>query len=246
MKSGTSFFNGPLFHRTVLRFWPIWFVYAFALALALPVRLSGALSDLGRASQVTEALRMSQYVPISAVCNFGLAAAPLVSCAAAMAVYSHLYFQRSAAAYGALPIKREGIFCSVTAAGLLPILALNLAAALACLLVGAGHFRAVLPAAASFFAAVSLMTIAYFGIAALCAQLTGSIIALPLNFAAVNVAASLLADVVLNVLGRFIYGFVSRGSGIDILSPFVGMTHGVFYDPVFSEASGGYEAVTGY
>ena len=56
MKSGTSFFNGPLFHRTVLRFWPIWFVYAFALALALPVRLSGALSDLGRASQVTEAL----------------------------------------------------------------------------------------------------------------------------------------------------------------------------------------------
>ena len=246
MKSGTSFFNGPLFHRTVLRFWPIWFVYAFALALALPVRLSGALSDLGRASQVTEALRMSQYVPISAVCNFGLAAAPLVSCAAAMAVYSHLYFQRSAAAYGALPIKREGIFCSVTAAGLLPILALNLAAALACLLVGAGHFRAVLPAAASFFAAVSLMTIAYFGIAALCAQLTGSIIALPLIFAAVNVAASLLADVVLNVLGRFIYGFVSRGSGIDILSPFVGMTHGVFYDPVFSEASGGYEAVTGY
>ena len=125
MKSGTSFFNGPLFHRTVLRFWPIWFVYAFALALALPVRLSGALADLGRASQVAEALRMSQYVPISAVCDFGLAAAPLVSCAAAMAVYSHLYFQRSAAAYGALPIKREGIFCSVTAAGLLPILALK-------------------------------------------------------------------------------------------------------------------------
>lgn len=246
MKSGTSFFNGPLFRRTVLRFWPIWFVYAFALVLALPVRLSGALADLGRASQVTEALRMSQYVPISTACNFGLAAAPLVSCAAAMAVYSHLYFQRSAAAYGALPIKREGIFCSVTAAGLLPILVLNLAAALACLLVGAGHFRAVLPAAASFFAAMSLMTIAYFGIAALCAQLTGSIIALPLIFAAVNVAASVFADVVLNVLGRFIYGFVSRGSGIDILSPFVGMTHGVFYNTVLSDQSGGYQTVTGY
>lgn len=246
MKSGTSFFNGPLFRRTVLRFWPIWFVYAFALALALPVRLSGALSVLSRASQVVDAARTAQYVPISAVCDFGLAAAPIVSCAAAMAVYSHLYFQRSSAAYGALPIKREGIFCSVSAAGLLPILALNLAAALSCLLVGAGHFRAALPAAASFFAAMSLMTIAYFGIAALCAQLTGNIIALPVIFIAVNVAASVFADVVLNVLGRFIYGFVSRGSGIDVLSPFIGISRGVLYDTVSSTQANGYEAVTGY
>lgn len=246
MRSGTSFFNGPLFRKTVVRFWPIWFVYAFALVLALPVRLSGALSGLSRASQVAEAMRMAQYVPLNAVCNFGMAAAPIVSCAAAMAVYSHLYFPRSAAAYGALPIKREGIFGSVTAAGLLPILALNLAAALACLLVGAGHFQAVLPAAASFFGAMSLMAVAYFGIAALCAQLTGSIIALPIIFVAVNVAASVFADVVLNVLGRFIYGFVSRGSGIDVFSPFVGITHGVFYNTVISSQTNGYEAVTGY
>lgn len=125
MKSGTSYFNGPLFRRTVIRFWPIWFVYAFALALAVPVNLSGSLSGLERASQAIDAVRMAQYVPISAVCDFGMAATPIVSCAAAMAVYSHLYFPRSAAAYGALPIRREGIFCSVTAAGLLPILALN-------------------------------------------------------------------------------------------------------------------------
>ena len=41
MRSGTSFFNGPLFRKTVLRFWPLWFSYAFVLALALPVRLAG-------------------------------------------------------------------------------------------------------------------------------------------------------------------------------------------------------------
>ena len=35
MRSGTSFFNGPLFRKTVLRFWPLWFSYAFVLALAL-------------------------------------------------------------------------------------------------------------------------------------------------------------------------------------------------------------------
>lgn len=246
MKSGTSFFNWPLFRKTVLRFWPIWFVYAFALVVELPVRLSGSLSGLSRASQLVDAMRTVQHVPISAVCNFGIVAAPIVSCAAAMAVYSHLYFPRSAAAYGALPIKREGIFCSVSAAGLLPILALNLAAALSCLLIGAGYFKTVLPAAASFFAAMSLMSVAYFGIAALCAQLTGNIIALPVIFIAVNVAASVFADVVLNVLGRFIYGFVSRGSGINVLSPFIGISHGVFYNTVSSTQSNGYEAVTGY
>ena len=41
MRSGTSFFNGPLFRKTVLRFWPLWFSYAFVLALALPVLCYG-------------------------------------------------------------------------------------------------------------------------------------------------------------------------------------------------------------
>lgn len=246
MKSGTSYFNGPLFRRTVIRFWPIWFVYAFALALAVPVNLSGSLSGLERASQAIDAVRMAQYVPISAVCDFGMAATPIVSCAAAMAVYSHLYFPRSAAAYGALPIRREGIFCSVTAAGLLPILALNLIAALACLAVGAAYFDAVLPAAATFFAAMSLMTLAYFGIAALCAQLTGSIIALPIIFIVVNIAASVLADVVLNVLGRFIYGFVSRSSGMDIFSPFIGISRGVTYKSVMETQANGHSYVIGH
>ena len=90
-----------------------------------------------------------------------------------MAVYSHLYFARSAAAYGALPIKRGAIFNSVTLAGLLPILALNILAGLACLLAGAGQFRAVLPAAAGMAASLCLVSLCYFGIAALCAQLTG-------------------------------------------------------------------------
>ena len=44
---------------------------------------------------------------------------------------------------------------------------------LACLLAGAGQFRAVLPAAAGMAASLCLVSLCYFGIAALCAQLTG-------------------------------------------------------------------------
>ena len=43
MKSGTSFFNRGVLVKSVLRFWPIWAVYAFVQLLALPMNLVSAL-----------------------------------------------------------------------------------------------------------------------------------------------------------------------------------------------------------
>ena len=83
MRSGTSFFNGPLFRKTVLRFWPLWFSYAFVLALALPVRLAGRL---GRAATAVDAARTAQFVPVEFLGSLGLVAAPIIGCAAAMAL----------------------------------------------------------------------------------------------------------------------------------------------------------------
>ena len=75
MRSGTSFFNGPLFRKTVLRFWPLWFSYAFVLALALPVRLAGRL---GRAATAVDAARTAQFVPVEFLGSLGLVAAPII------------------------------------------------------------------------------------------------------------------------------------------------------------------------
>lgn len=243
MRSGTSFFNGPLFRKTVLRFWPLWFSYAFVLALALPVRLAGRL---GRAATAVDAARTAQFVPVEFLGSLGLVAAPIIGCAAAMAVYSHLYFQRSAAAYGALPIRRGSIFCSVTLAGLVPILAVNLLAALSCLAVGASQFKAVLPAALSMFGGMSLMVTAFFGIAAFCAQLTGSIIILPILFIAVNIAAFVFESVVLSVLGEFVYGFVPRDYSLDLFSPLIGMFARSQYQSVYEHLADGSFRTVGY
>ncbi len=241
MKSGTSFFNGPLFRKTVMRFWPLWFSYAFVLMLALPVKLAGRL---GRAADAADAARLAQYVPVEFLSGIGLLAAPVIGCAAAMAVYSHIYSQKSAAAYGMLPVRREGIFTSVTLAGLLPPLAVNLLAALACLAVGASQFAAVLPSAISMFGGMSLMVTAYFGIAAFCAQLTGSMIVLPVLFVAVNIAAAVFEGVVCSVVGEFVYGFTAKDLGMDLLSPFVGMRSRSQYRVLFEQLENGtYEAV---
>lgn len=243
MKSGTSFFNGPLFRKTVLRFWPLWASYAFVLFLALPANLAGRL---GQAESAADAARLAQYVPIAFIGNVGLVVAPIIGCAAAMAVYSHLYFQRSAAAYGMLPVRREGIFISVTLAGSVPVLLVNLLIAVSCVLAGYSQFDSVLPAAASMFGAMSLIFIAYFGIAAFCAQLTGSMIILPLLFVAVNIAAAVFEEVVFSAMGKFVYGFAVRSYSLDLLSPIVSMAARSQYKTIFEYMSDGTMQAVGY
>ena len=244
MKSGTSFFNWPLFRKTVLRFWPIWAIYAVVLLAQGPFRLAGWLRG---AQDAVEAARFAQQVPALAATELAVFFVPASCVAAGMAVYSHLYFARSAAAYGALPIKRGAIFNSVTLAGLLPILALNILAGLACLLAGAGQFRAVLPAAAGMAASLCLVSLCYFGIAALCAQLTGSIIALPILFFSVCVASALLDELIIAALSDFAYGYAGNTGGVLCLfSPIMGISRYLRTEGVGSVLQDGVYRVAGY
>lgn len=244
MKSGTSYFNWPLFRKTVLRFWPIWAIYAVALLAQGPFRLAGWLRG---AQDAVEAARFAQQVPALAATELAGFFVPVSCAAAGMAVYSHLYFARSAAAYGALPIKRGAIFNSVTLAGLLPILALNILAGLACLLAGAGQFRAVLPAAAGMAASLCLVSLCYFGIAALCAQLTGSIIALPILFFSVCVASALLDELIIAALSDFAYGYAGNTGGVLCLfSPIMGISRYLRTEGVGSVLQDGVYRVAGY
>ena len=244
MKSGTSFFNWPLFRKTVLRFWPIWAIYAVVLLAQGPFRLAGWLRG---AQDAVEAARYAQQVPARAATELAVFFVPACCVAAAMAVYSHLYFSRSAAAYGALPIKRGAAFGSVTMAGLLPILALNLIAGLACLIAGAGQFQAVLPAAAGMSASLCLVSLCYFGIAALCAQLTGSIIALPILFFSVCVASALLDELIIAALSDFAYGYAGNTGGVLCLfSPIMGISRYLRTEGVGSVLQDGVYRVAGY
>ena len=43
MRSRTSLFNATLFKKTIVRFWPVWFLYAFVWLLAFPAGIGGAL-----------------------------------------------------------------------------------------------------------------------------------------------------------------------------------------------------------
>ena len=79
MKSGTSYFNWPLFRKTVLRFWPIWAIYAVALLAQGPFRLAGWLRG---AQGAVEAARFAQQVPALAATELAVFFVP-ASCVAA-------------------------------------------------------------------------------------------------------------------------------------------------------------------
>ena len=79
MKSGTSYFNWPLFRKTVLRFWPIWAIYAVALLAQGPFRLAGWLRG---AQDAAEAARFAQQVPALAATELAVFFVP-ASCVAA-------------------------------------------------------------------------------------------------------------------------------------------------------------------
>ena len=79
--------------------------------------------------------------------------------------------------------------------------------------------------AAGMAASLCLVSLCYFGIAALCAQLTGSIIALPILFFSVCVASALLDELIIAALSDFAYGYAGNTGGVLCLfSPIMGIS----------------------
>ena len=221
MKSATLHFERGIFAKSVLRFWPIWAVYAFIWMLVLPVSIIDTLTRW----TATDA----NSLVLNSIPNTAVMLCPAAACAAAMAVFSHLYSERSAGFFAALPVDRGSMFLSLAAAGLLPLMAANLLVFLVSLAVEALFGASGLGALAQWLGAVSLLTLCYFGLAALCAQLTGHMVIMPLLFIAVNVVASALGDMGLIVPSMFCYGYVNPGSNwANVLSPLVNLISNVY------------------
>ena len=225
MRSGKSCFDSGVFRKSVKRFWPVWALYAFVWFIALP------LGILNNSHQLPEPGSVSYYA-VDAVNTTGIWLCPLAACAAAMAVFSHLYNERSANFYAALPVRRGAMFASCAAAGLLPLLAVNVIIFLLSLLLASVGGFADPPALWQYLAGSTLLVTAFFGIAAFCALLTGNAVMMPLLFAAVNVAAWALGEIAVMVPMNFSLGFRygSVGHWADIFSPLVSLLGRLHYD----------------
>ena len=210
MRSGTSFFDGTVFKKTVFRFWPLWGVYLTGWLLALP--LSGltmlrmdaqAMPGIDRGYMENFAfyqmpnLTRAMVLPVAVV--FGVLTA--------MAVFSHLFSARSANLFGSLPIRREGLFLTHYLAGLSFLIVPNVVIFLLTLAVEAAG-GAVAWMGLLFWLAVSCGEgFFFYTLAVFCAMFTGHILALPAFYAIVNGFVMGIFGLLLVVLQSFYYGF---------------------------------------
>ena len=228
MRSGTSFFDWTVFKKTVLRFWPLWGAYLVIWLIALP--LNGVML-----------LRMDAYdlngygggyvrdfaynrVPQTAE-EFGLTMAVVFGVLCAMAVFSHLYNPRPANFFGALPVRREGLFLTHYLAGLAFLIVPNLVIFLLCLLVEAAGGCVVWARLGFWVAAICGEGFFFYSLAVFCAMFTGHILALPAFYGIVNALAVAVFGLLDVVFHAFYYGFsgFTEGAGMVVkwLTPVV-------------------------
>lgn len=195
MRSGKSYFDLTLFKKTVTRWWPIWGSYLVIWFFILPFSLfvdGGVYMYYG---DITDSLNI--YIWFAALY------APIC----AMAVLSHLYWPRSANFYGALPVKRQGIFLTQYTAGLcftiVPNLIIFLLTSLVC--AGQGDFNA--SCMFGWLGVTTVETFFFYSFAILCGMLAGHVLALPVFYGVFNCVVLIFSSLLEEVFREIYFGF---------------------------------------
>jgi len=223
MKLKTSFFNAALSRSLVRRSWPVWTCYFAVLLMMVPGDLMQIVERSTRYEQTAEHLVRQLN---RSMLNGGVNTAILsfVACVlVAMAMYGFMYNNRSTSMYCSLPIKRETVFSTAFLTGLVPMLIADVVIALICL----GFFSSQGLDAGNvwlFLAMALLGNIAFYGMAAFCAVLTGHILVLPAVYVVLNVAVNLAEMGVDYGRRTLVYGY-SGEYHFEFLSPIVNLAN---------------------
>ena len=199
----TSFFDRTIFTKTVKRFWPLWVGYLAIWLLILPI----SLHENYRWNETVTVAQVQRY--IFDFCTGASVATFLMAPVSAMAVFSHLYNDRSCGAYACMPLKRETTYTSVMLAGLVPLLVATFVTFLATMwaefALGVVEWRAAL----SWLAVTAMDTVTFYGFAVLCAQLTGNTLIAPALYVVLSFTAIVVNLILAAIFELFLYGYSS-------------------------------------
>ena len=219
MPSKRSFFNRTLFRRNLSHSWPLWGLLSAAGAM-IPLYFLLELLNAPRGGRMPlpEEFAALLYQAVTVFAP-GFTAGYAVLCA--MLVWGYLYDSRSTGLFHSLPVDRTCLFATNTLSGL-AMLAIPYAVTglLSCLLaVCWGFFD--LTAVVNTVLAVIFLAVTFFGMATLCAMLTGNIFALPALYLLLNFLSPLLESLIFNIAQQFLVGINSEAFRFNVLSPIV-------------------------
>lgn len=223
MRSATSYFNGPLYRKTLARFWPLWGLWGVGWLFLCPLRLLNIYFNAyrWRATGAREYL-LDEARNLPDLLESGVVLALLFAILCAMAVYGYLYNSRSACWTHALPMRREALFTTQYLAGLsmmlLPLLATGvLTAIVEVSFLPMESWGEVLSALAVWLLAQCGVCLFFFSFAAFCAMFTGHILALPAFYGILNGLAAGLWFLVDALMNEFYYGYAGMPGALTVV-----------------------------
>lgn len=218
MKSKISFFNAGLFKSNLRRFWPLWAAHFLIWLVCMPLlllmgRMEGALYP----SAVFETVQSCLY--------FAPYAAAIMALLSAMAVFGFMYTSRSTGLIASLPVRREAVFSSACLGALAPVLASNLVVALLTFLfalTGSASPSMIFKVVATWLAVYSMEFVLFFGMAAICAVMTGSSVFLPILYIVANFLVYGIEICARTYMSELVWGLsYDSETMFDIFSPLV-------------------------
>lgn len=219
MPSKRSFFNRTLFRKNLSRSWPLWVLLSIAGAMVpLYILLELIQAPRGSLNPLPSDFAAGLYQAVTIFAP-GFTAAYAILCA--MLVWGYLYNPRSVSLFHSLPVDRTCLFVTNALSGLTMIaIPYAVTGLLLCLLaVCWGFFE--LAAAVNTVLAVILLAATFFGLATLCAMLTGHIFALPAFYLLVNFLSPMLESLIFSMAQQFLVGVGSAANRFNALSPIV-------------------------
>lgn len=230
MPQKTSFCNSTLLRSDLRHFWPAGFVYVLIWLMILPIQLLRAGYDAprddGLLAENLEALLHNVIVGASVG---SLVLAVVCGVVIPMAVYAYLMTPRSVGMMHALPIKRTTQYFSHFLAGFGLLTAGNLLIFLLSVLAQLPFGMVDWSALGQWLLLTELLELFFLSLGALCAMVTGWLLAIPVLYMAVNFAALLLCGVVQFLQRWFYFGFqyTTYPTFVEWLTPIMKLTEAV-------------------
>ncbi len=222
MQSKISYFNGTLFRKNLMRFWPLWGGASLAGAL-VPIAM---LMEILRSSRYGDIATPEMTALFYAVLTKGV---PIISLLyailCALAVWHYLYNARSVSMYHSLPILRQGLFVTNFLSGMTMMLIPYLVVGLLTLVTSIVGGFLDLPGLALTALGVIGLSFFYFSTATLVAFITGNPFALAGLYFIFHFLAATLEWLLSVIMAGFYYGVEHAYSGfVEWLSPTIYLT----------------------
>lgn len=238
MQSKTSYFNGTIFRKNILHFWPVWSIYLAFLIFCLPIYLYIGLASLTKyyTSFTEEELQLEKVRTYMSIVQANLSPyfCAIIGLIAAMAVFYYLYNVKSAHAFHSFPVSRKELFITNYCSGILFFTIPQLIAFLLSVFVGALMGITSLEYLLYWFLMMEGMSFFFYNMAILIGMFCGQFFALPVLFVLANylyVGFRYLLTLILATVGYGLSDNYANWSN-SFLSPlaFLGAKVGAYYE----------------